>query len=586
MFGNIFNLSDIYRSPGQRKVPKIKKRLSPRKYKTICDYGTKYMNVDDYDFSFRDDYTIKEMLSYLNSKVNLKSGIPINSQLAAESPKLFMRDILTKYVVKNIFGANTESNLIHIINKIMKSLYKQYKKETGISLYFVYRGGNILKLYKDNFENLIPGKAREFFEEEFDSFFQDSDLDFYTVIKNVRKYDPSEILIINKDIEMMCYYGCYLARLFIMNNDNLFLFCRLNNKTLTEDFLSILKKFNEEKVNSNYDFVKDSAFIGLAFNNFITMKTKLSLQQALTAFPPSYAFSPGIDEKAVLDRYLETNKTGKYDLNLQPFDGKSKVNKVSYDLPNLMEYDFKKDYMYLVDKNEGILDFYLSNNNQILNVKESIDFSLVRLMINFGLVYFRDNKIGYTNVPCELYDLSIGRPDDKMFYVYVRNNLTKYKFRDDDYIYIPDIDTTLLDLDNILFEYRDLPWDDVKYKKRLYRYLILIFIKEFSMNNSVYYVKKLLLKFINGDYVPDAPIDYSLEDKKGKIDMKYAFTRLNWIDNIVQQLEDKDYQVEQQNLFDFYDLYTQILEKLINVCDKLIDYIQSVGKLSEEDISL
>lgn len=124
MFGNIFNLYDINRSPGERKIPRFKKRLSPIKYKTICDYGNKYMNVDDFDFKFRSDYTIKEMLKYLDSKVNLKTGITINSQLASESPKLFMRDILTKYLVKNIFDANTESNLIHIINKIIKNLYK------------------------------------------------------------------------------------------------------------------------------------------------------------------------------------------------------------------------------------------------------------------------------------------------------------------------------------------------------------------------------------------------------------------------------------------------------------------------------
>lgn len=552
--------------------PDKDKRKKSKKYtpQTVCNYGVypvnEPMNIDDYTFKFEKGFLDK--LAALYERIR-KDGSKFRIENVHEiSPKLFIRDILTEYTVMNIFEHNSQMKLIHIINSVMKSMYDQFYEATGIKIYFIYRGGNILKMYKNSFESILPGKARKIFEEEFKDYFKNSDIDFYTVIDKNDKLSRYELLGINNYIQMMCYYGIYVARIFVMNNFNLFEFCKFNTIALKQNFQDLLDKMNRDKLKSQYKEVQEANFIGLGFNEFMHMEEGYKINKILKL--PSYKiideFIHNVDDISVFENYKKFKKSGRYDINITPGEGYTDLNTISYKQKNLFTEDFTNDMKELVDKDK-IFDYYITNNNEIYIKDEYVDFSLVRLMINYVVVYEREGQYGLTNASSELFDLSIGHPQDKMYSVYTADAIVPYKFKYDgdkeDEIYIPAIETTITDLTKILFE--NFPWESVKYEKRLYRLLILLFVSEFR-THTLDQMEKLLTSNKKRAYKDDYDITfetllYRNEEIKNKVPPKYK----------------KEYK-------QYIDRYDEIMNKLLNIIDKLKIFDTSKKKIQKDDI--
>jgi hypothetical protein len=566
-----------------RKTISPKRRMSKKQFKTLCDYNTlpvkTPLNIDDFEFKFKPGFLDK--LARLYDKVK-KDGsiyqIANSTATGVVSPKLFLRDILTEYTVKNIFDKHTQNLLIHIINKIMKSMYDQFYAKTKIKLYFVYRGGNILKMYKKTFEDILPGVSRKVFKEEFDDFFRNSDLDFYTIIEDANKLSKFEIYAINDYIQMMCYYGLYVARIFIMNNFGLFEYCQMNQIKIDEDFEMLLNEMEIDKKESEFDEVRKTKFIGLGFGDYLFMKNGMNIDNILNmreskilkSFVPSFGETGDED---VIEKYKKIRISGRADLNITPKYDVTDINNINYKQTNLFQFDYAKMTNELVNKNK-ILPYYITNNNEIYNKEEYIDFSLVRMMINFTVVYERDGKYGLTNAPSELYDLSIGHPEDKMYQVYIPENIVPFEFvygvEDEnmltDTIYIPSIQTTILDLVFILFEYRDFPWEDPKYNKRLYRLLVLIFVVEMSKNNLTQ-MEKILNSKKQRQY----------KDEYDNTFETLLFRNKEVISKIKTDQDKKSYQ-------EYSKRYKHIVDKLKNVLKRLRQFDNSSKKVEKEEI--
>jgi hypothetical protein len=293
--------------------------------------------------------------------------------------------------------------------------------------------------------------------------------------------------------------------------------------------------------------------------------------KTLDSFVPSYSGDSG--DKDVFENYKKTRTSGRSDLNITPEEKVTNINPIGYQQPNLLKTDFVKMTKELVNKNKT-LQYYITNNNEIYSKEEYIDFSLVRMMINFTLIYERNGKIGMTNAPSELYDLSIGHPDDKMYQVYISDNIIPFEFEYGvdgenplkDTIYIPSIQTTILDLVFILFEYRDFPWEDPKYTKRLYRLLILIFVVEMS-NKSLNQMSKMLK---------------SKKQRKYKNDYDNTFETILYRNQEVKsKIKTKEDQIKVNEYLEKYD---EILMKLDNVIQKLKKYDQAVKKVNKNEI--
>jgi hypothetical protein len=554
-------------------VNESKKKGKKRKQViTVCNYGTypinNPMNIDDYDFDFQKSFLDK--LVDLNEHIQNDGEKLIIENIQATSPKIFMRDILTQYTVKNIFDSHTQNKLIHIINKIMRTMYDQFYKKTKIRLYFIYRGGNILKMYKSSFEKILPGNARKIFEEEFDQYFKNSDIDFYNVIEDYKKYTEEELVFINSYLQMMSYYGAYVARIFIMNNFDLFNYCRANTIALSEDFQKLLNKMNQDKKDSEVSEVKKSNFIGLGFNEFMFMQEGYDLDKILN-LPKSKIideFIHNVEDISVFENYKKFKKSGRYDINISPKEDNVEVNPINYEQNNLFKADFSKFMKELVEKNK-IFDYYITNNNEIYNKEEYVDFSLVRLMINYVVVYERKGKYGLTNTSSELFDLSIGHPEDKNYSVYTPDTIVPYKFEYEegleDEIYIPAIHTTIVDLTNILYQAQDFPWQDAKYVKRLYRLMILVFVEQISSSTLVD-IEKILKSKSKRKYkdIYDTTFEtllYRNEEIKKKLPTKY-------------KKEFKEY----------IERYEEIISKLLNVVNKLKKFVNAKHQIKEEEI--
>jgi hypothetical protein len=535
--------------------------------KKLCSYNTNEIDIDKYEFVFKNNFL--DNIDDIRENINDEENITLIEKKRKDSevnPRGFMRDILTKYIVNNIFNNKKENDIIHIINKIMKILYEKYYEETGIKLLFVYRGGNILNLYKTNFEQYLPGIAREYLKEEFDQFFKVSDIDFYTVIEKGERLDKEKVKEINKDIQILCYYGLYVARVFIMNDKTLFEFCKFNNDYLKEQFLKIIEEFNEKKDESQNKDVKQSSFIGLGFNKniFVNNPVDINLKSV------NNEFVEGMKEN-VFEDYVKYKKCGRKDINIDVDDDNKNmyINKVSYNIPDLFKKSFSKLTEELVNKNDQILDFFISNNNKIINNERSQSFSLVRLMINFMVIFERDGMNGVTNASSELFDLSIGDPDDSGYEIYISKNLTKYKFKynedREDTVWIPKIDTTILDLLNIL--YTNYPWNADKYEKRLYRLLLLIFVDQLSKTSIYTLIRNMKSNKIRRN-IDDDEIDFEYLKYKNK-EMRNGLPKK-----------------EEKNYYEYINLFDRINKKLENVLFRIETYIKKLGKFEKEDILL
>ena len=535
----------------------------------ICNYGTVPMKepllVDNFSFQCRGKFIENLEKIFYNVVDKNPSNLLMGNK--DKNAKNFLRDIMTSYMVSNIFKTRNQNKLIHIINTIMKALYEEFYKQTKIRLYFIYRGGNILKIYKSNFEKVLPGRAKKLFQQEFDDYFKNSDIDFYTVIDKAKNLLPEEINLINQYIEMMCYYGLYIARIFIMNNFNLFEFCKLNKVSFKEDFKDLVEIMNNDKKSSEIKEIQNTNIIGLGFNRLFYIDDKHDLDKVLKT-KNIQSFVPGIEDNAVSKNILEFQKAGRYDSNLENANDKVYINKIDYTQPNLFKENFEKYMEELVHKNK-ILDFYITNNNLIEDKLENVSFSLVRIMINFVVFFERDGKYGLTNTSSELFDLAIGHPEDKMYHVYNSENITPYPFKYDDdktdEIYIPKIRTTLTDLIKILFDI-EYPWMDVKYEKRLYRLLLLTFVEELSKSDIYEIEKRLKLK----------------KRREPKSEDDITFETLNYRnDNLKKKATKPD---EKTNYKKYMQKYNDINNKLLKVISRIKEFIESKKQFQPKDI--
>lgn len=487
------------------------------------------------------------------------------------NPKLIFRDVLTDFVVKDYILNDTENVLIDIINKIMKQLFKAYKEITNIELRFVYRGGNILNIYERSYADSLPKMAREILENEFNQFFKKSDLDFFVVTKNHLNMNKSLLDTINMDVQSMANYGLSVARDIILSTPYIFKFCQYNKEYLDLIFSKVLKEINQDIQNSPLNYVKQNKYIGIGFNRYFYNESKINPYN-IPANKQEFVFDDG--QKSVYNNFRKHKKSGKYDLiiNTDHETGLIKVTRQNYLTQNLFfDYDFGDLNKEIAKKNNDYMDLYISNNLSIYDDVAQISFRLSRIMINFTLLYKTpNNKYGLVNVPSELYDVSIGNYGDRAMKIFPFSAFQEYHYMANnqmDYIYIPTIETLIKDLDIILFSEPVIyPWIDPKYKKRLFRLIIMIFIETLH-EKDIYTTRNIILKLLDNQ---------PMKRTENKINFAYLQHKINYLG---QKIINKP---EYKNDYDQFLTYIyEALNKLLNVVEKYKEYVLRKGKIEE-----
>ena len=382
------------------------------------------------------------------------------------------KDLCTDIVTNYILDEHELYNLLYIINTIYTdciNLYIKKKKFNDDDIIFIFKGGNIFKIIANKFWSELPNKAMYKFIEEFNCYFKRSDLDFSIYINPNFNLDISnEITIISYKIQLL------ITEILLKNKNICFKWFKYEEKYQKEILRKILENINTMNCFKN----KESLY----YNN------KLSNIQFIDncAFETKnkYKNNQNYHFKFENDNLQENNKPLKNGFS-EYFNNKIIKQKISSNIPNNL---VSKNFMFS-NINKSI--FITTTNYRILK------FFLTRIKITFNL--HLKNKINDTNIILiggELIDVSIGSDEAannffKKRHTYIENinlisNTGFYKNMIESFnINIYSFQYLYEDLNFILNDTLYLPWEDNKYKKRLFRLFYLTFIDLFKNFKSL-----------------------------------------------------------------------------------------------------
>lgn len=462
-----------------------------------------------------------------------------------------MTDIVTNHFLKE------QDEIAHFIKLITTTfdnaidLYKKKKNINKTDIIFVYKGGNVLRFIINSLIDLLPGDSERILEDNYSDYFKKSDADFTIYINpNLKDYDN-----IYDNMITMSYYVLNLIRNEIsMNRDKYFDFYDLNiehKKEILNDYLVKLNNasvINDKKYNNEENIYYNKKIIALAFDNICVKNSEFDC----------------LDSNSNRDDFIIDYNKDKSKIIISPID------------------------------NNNLTPFYLSVNKTLQFTKGEYftHFDLVRMKINFKM-YFKNEETVSKNLGGEAIDISIQHRDSlknskdyNMWYFFknLNKNITVFTYDNDFSFNATSFYYLIHDLERMLFFEVTLPWDDVKYEKRLNRlfcmYLLdLISIETpgtiFETHNLLVTIKGEILTNINNLNKIKVLLEkyYKLTENKYQIANLFKYT-FNLIDKI-HKLGEYD---EEFNKY-LYTILTN-LTIMINVQNEIINYLNIKGKVN------
>lgn len=390
-------------------------------------------------------YTVPELLNDIVDRVIVKNGsrrfelprsasksnvLKIEKELNDIDRPL--KDIATDFVVDEFFSSETSLyRFLTLVYKIFDKSLEIYRKKRNIKYedcFFLYKGGNILRIVSSQFLLQLPISATREINNFYSQFFKRSDADFTIYLDpNIYNYD---------DIFYELTLLSYLLQIEIRNEFNkrpmyYFDFATRNGEYKEKVLTSYLNKMN-----SVDERQYDSLILGNGKSNgdkpYVTLP-----DQAIRFIENDY--EKEIRYASIVDIMMDNS----------PF-------RITYNTA---------------------LDFPKGTTNT------RTKFALVRTKIEMNL-YRGDQK---KSVAGELIDVSISHKlDTKLqdFSKHALDSITTYKLKYEDKILdfkSYNLKYLIEDLEEILFKAVNVPWDDRKYQKRInrlfYLYFVDIFIK-------------------------------------------------------------------------------------------------------------
>jgi hypothetical protein len=446
-----------------------------------------------------------------------------------------LKNMATDFVVNEFFS--TEESLYCFIQYVYESfdnMLKVYRSKNEITkrqLFFVYKGGNIMRIISNEFLLELPAVASNKLGDYYRKFFKRSDADFSIYIDpKIPNYDK-----VHHEIGVMSYLMLvHIRDVFLKNPETYFDFMKYSTKYRKKVLLDYLDKFNE---------------IGTdRYDNLVFLKTGAT---------DNKDYASRADYFVVKDPNYDENKTG---LSGEIMDSKS----------------------YMIASYNTAHDFKRSPTSP------RIVFSLCRTKIGFNL--FKDGK--RKSVEGELIDVSIPSRESPAighFFDELVNNVSIYnlKYKDKETKFMSySLDYLIQDLENILFVIVDFPWEDEKYEKRINRLFYLYFVDAFINAKSGNSRVKIFRKFKRMVIAPYMNNPQSNQLKAKAFEEEYQKCDLQ-ITNIVKHLDKMMNNYDKIQEGGFKDM----LKIMDANCDVLIGALASVhrfcrkdGFLDEEDI--
>jgi len=346
-----------------------------------------------------------------------------------------LKDVATDFVVEEFF--KTESTLYSFMQLVYNTfdealtIYRKRRNIKDDELFFLYKGGNVLRIVSQEFLLELPNNATRELNAFYAPFFKRSDADFSIYLHpSIENYD-----LIFEEINLISYLlQVHIRNKFLSNPTKYFDFTKYNDKFQQ----SIMKKY----------LVKFNGVEGFKFKN-----ASLDNSNAIGKID-LYRPKPDLYIKFLKEK---TEKDG------IAIGGKSPI---------------VNSNSYLVISYNSALDFAAGD------LESRRKFTLVRTKVNFSLL---DKNNEMIDVGGELIDVSTPHKLDetlKEFFKDARSNISQYdlKYGSCELKFCSySINSLIIDLETILFKQASYPWLNGKYVKRLnrlfYMYFVDIFIK-------------------------------------------------------------------------------------------------------------
>lgn len=395
--------------------------------------------------------------------------IPVDSSGEMVDEQREYKDLCTEIVVKLFLSSDLSMfNFLKLVYQTYESALNFYKKSKHLSewdIFFVYKGGNILRIIANDFLGELPTLASRNIHQYYDKFFKRSDADFSIYINpSISTYDT-----VYQEITYISYL--------------------LQDHIRTAFMTNLVSYFDFYKYSPDYKKILLSKYVGI-----------LKGSKSITDLK-NHSYYGLIPTDIIFDHHPDY--TGKIDTLLKPLNG---LNDQSIQISELNDHE---NSMF-IQVNET-LDFKSSAGR--------VKFNLVRTKILFNLVFrnYMGQQIIHP-VGGELIDVSIPHKFDNNllhFYEVGTDYIQQYKLTNQDnqielifysykYTYLSH------DLEYILFKFVDKPWETPKYEKRLnrlmYLYYLDLFVKYQEMSPRKRMIDEMVSVLSDSNFSSQTPI--------------------------------------------------------------------------------
>jgi len=376
--------------------------------------------------------------------------------------KNFCTDIVTNYILDE----NELYNLLFIIHTFYNDCIDYYIQQKNLKpddIIFLFKGGNIFKIIANKFWSELPNKAMYKFIDEYKSYFKRSDLDFGIYI------NPDLSTTIINDITIISYkLQILISEILLTHKEICFKWFKYNNKYKQEILQNLLFDINNtQSLKEPTSIYYNNEFTNIQFIENAAVYTNKKFKNQSNNY-----FNFENDNIKNLENLDEINDI--------PFNNRIIKQKINYNNSNSFMYNTINKALRIKTTNDVIIKFYLT-----------------RIKITFNL-HLKNKINGQNIIPIggELIDVGIGKDEaSAKFFKNKHNYVDTITLNQNIGFYLNSVKSFNLNIYSFEYLYEDLkfilidtlylPWEDIKYKKRLYRLFFLTFIDVFRNTKKI-----------------------------------------------------------------------------------------------------
>lgn len=376
--------------------------------------------------------------------------------------KNFCTDIVTNYILDE----NELYNLLFIIHTFYNDCIDYYIQQKNLKpddIIFLFKGGNIFKIIANKFWSELPNKAMYKFIDEYKSYFKRSDLDFGIYI------NPDLSTTIINDITIISYkLQILISEILLTHKEICFKWFKYNNKYKQEILQNLLFDINNtQSLKEPTSIYYNNEFTNIQFIENAAVYTNKKFKNQSNNY-----FNFENDNIKNLENLDEINDI--------PFNNRIIKQKINYNNSNSFMYNTINKALRIKTTNDVIIKFYLT-----------------RIKITFNL-HLKNKINGQNIIPIggELIDVGIGKDEaSAKFFKNKHNYIDTITLNQNTGFYLNSVKSFNLNIYSFEYLYEDLkfilidtlylPWEDIKYKKRLYRLFFLTFIDVFRNTKKI-----------------------------------------------------------------------------------------------------